>query len=50
MTKETSKPVVKTDAQNTAEIEHDNDDIFEEGEFVTLADGIEKETIKRDAR
>jgi hypothetical protein len=50
MTKETSKPVTKTDSQSNADIEHDNDDIFEEGEFVSLADGIEKETIRRDAR
>ncbi len=51
MTKEITKPVEKTDLQSTnAEIEQDNDDIFEEGEFVPLADGIEKETIKRDTR
>jgi hypothetical protein len=50
MTKETSKPAAKTDSQNSADIEHDNDDIFEEGEFVSLADGAEKETIRRDAR
>ena len=50
MTKETSKPAVKPDSQNTTEIEHDADDIFEEGEFVSLADVIEKETIRRDAR
>lgn len=50
MTKETSKPVVKSDSQNTTEIEHDHDDIFEEAEFVSLTDGIEKETIRRDAR
>lgn len=50
MTKETAKPAVKPDSQNSTEIEHDADDIFEEGEFVSLADGIEKETIRRDAR
>jgi hypothetical protein len=50
MTKETSKPAVKTDPQNRTEIEHDNDDSFEEGEFVPLADEAEKESIRRDAR
>jgi hypothetical protein len=50
MTKETTKPAVKPDPQGTTEIEHDADDIFEEAEFVSLADGIEKETIRRDAR
>jgi hypothetical protein len=50
VTKETSKPVAKTDSQSNTDIEHDADDAFEEGEFVTLVDGIEKETIKRDTR
>jgi hypothetical protein len=50
MTKETSKPIAKTDSQSSAEVEHDADDIFEESEFVPLVDGIEKETIKRDTR
>lgn len=51
MTKEISKPAVKSDPQSTSEIESDADDIFEEsGEFVALPDGIEKETIRRDAR
>jgi hypothetical protein len=50
MTKEISKPAVKSESQSTSEIESDADDIFEEGEFVALPDGIEKETIRRDAR
>jgi hypothetical protein len=51
MTKETAKPAaVKPDSENATEIEQDADDIFEEGEFVPLADSIEKETIRRDAR
>ncbi|MEQ1544370.1 hypothetical protein [Methyloglobulus sp.] len=50
MTKETSKSVAKTDSKSNTDIEHDADDAFEEGEFVTLVDGIEKETIKRDTR
>jgi hypothetical protein len=50
MTKETPKPAVKPDSQGATEIEHDADDVFEEGEFTALPDGIEKETIRRDAR
>jgi hypothetical protein len=50
MAKEPSKPAVKSDVQNPPDIEHDADELFEEGEFVALPDGIEKETIRRDAR
>jgi hypothetical protein len=50
MTKEASKPVAITDPQSNSESDHDNDDIFEEVEFVPLVDGIEKEIIKRDTR
>ena len=50
MKKETTKPIAKTDSQSNTEVEHDADDIFEEGEFVPPVDGIEKETIKRDTR
>jgi hypothetical protein len=50
MAKETSKPSSKSETQNTPEIEVDADDIFEDAEFVALPDGIEKETIRRDAR
>jgi hypothetical protein len=50
MTKETAKPIAKTDLQSDAEIDNDNDDNFEEGEFVPVADSVETETIKRDTR
>lgn len=50
MTKDTSIPVTKTDTPNSAEIEQDGDDIFEDSEFVPLADEADKETIRRDAR
>jgi len=46
MTKTSSKSVPK----NPAETDHDDDDLFDTGEFASLADGLEKETIKRDAR
>lgn len=50
MMKETDKPVVKSESQTTTEIESDSDDIFEDGEFAVLPDGMEKESIRRDAR
>ena len=50
MANETSKSTVKPEAQNTPESENDVDDIFEEGEFVSLAEETDKETIRRDAR
>ena len=50
MANEIPKPAVKPETQNTPEIESDADDVFEDGEFVSLADETEKETIRRDAR
>ncbi|MDP2903435.1 MAG: hypothetical protein Q8N96_10065 [Methylovulum sp.] len=51
MTKTSSKSANKTGIQSTdAETDHDDDDLFESSEYVTLAEGLEKETIKRDAR
>lgn len=48
MTKIPPKSVTKT---STAETDHpDDDDIFESSEFASLTEGLEKETIKRDAR
>jgi len=49
MTKTSSKAVGDANTTNP-EIEHDEDDLFEDSEYVALSDGIEKETIKRDAR
>lgn len=50
MTSETPKSPVKQETPNAPEIENDPDDIFEDGEFVPLADDTDKETIRRDAR
>ncbi|MDD5578485.1 MAG: hypothetical protein PHY16_04300 [Methylobacter sp.] len=50
MGKSSSKSVAKTGAQNNTESEQDDSDIFEDNEYTSLSDGIEKETIKRDAR
>lgn len=50
MMKETEKSAAKPETQNTAEIEGDADDVFEDSEFAALPEGLEKETIRRDAR
>jgi len=50
MTKIPTKSAPKAGAQSNPEIEHDDDDIFDSGEYVSLSDGLEEETIKRDAR
>lgn len=50
MAKTSSKSVAKTGTQNNTGTEQDDSDIFEENEYASLSDGIEKETIKRDAR
>jgi hypothetical protein len=50
MVNDTSKPAAKTEAPPPAEVENDVDDIFEDAEFVTLADDNDKETVRRDAR
>jgi hypothetical protein len=50
MTKDTTKPDVKPDSQTNTEIEHDSDEIFEDAEFAVLPDGVDNETIRRDAR
>ena len=51
MTKTSSKSATNQNPPSVAaEADNDDDDIFDGGEFSTLADGLEKETIKRDAR
>lgn len=50
MTNEAGKTATKTETQSSPEIESDADELFEDGEFTALPDGIEKETIRRDAR
>jgi len=44
-----TKASAKSTAKSQAEAEHD-DDIFDASEFVPLTEGLENETIKRDAR
>jgi len=51
MTKTSPKSATKAGAQSAvAEPDHDDDDLFDSGEYVSLSEGLEKETIKRDAR
>jgi hypothetical protein len=50
MNKTSPKTGAKTGVPNPAETEQDDEDIFEDSEFSSLTDGIENETIKRDAR
>jgi hypothetical protein len=50
MTKEAATPAVKPEPQSSTEIDHDHDDIFEEGEILAIPDSIEKESIRHDAR
>jgi hypothetical protein len=50
MTKPHSKPGPKAAAPAPDTTETDDDDIFEAAEYVSLPEGIEVETVKRDAR
>lgn len=50
MNKTSPKSGAKTGTPNTTATEQEDDDIFEDSEFSSLADGIDNETIKRDAR
>ena len=50
MTKTTPKSVTKTTVTQAVETDSDDDDIFEGGDYVSLPDSLEEETIKRDAR
>jgi len=50
MNKTSPKSGAKTGTPTTTAAEQEDDDIFEDSEFTSLADGIDNETIKRDAR
>lgn len=47
MTKNTSKPATKT---GPTAPDNDDDEIFDAGEFASLTENLETETVKRDAR
>ena len=50
MTKASSKSATKPSASSNPDTETDDDDIFEGGDFVSLTESIEEETVKRDSR
>ncbi len=50
MTKASSKPATKSGAATNSETDTDDDDIFEGGDFVSLSESLEEETVKRDSR
>ena len=50
MNKTTPKSVTKSSVNPAIETDHDDDDIFETGDYVALPEDLEEETIKRDAR
>ena len=50
MTKASSKPAAKSGAPNNPETDTDDDDIFECGDFISLSESLEEETVKRDSR
>lgn len=50
MAKAPNKTITKTETSNSTEIEHDDEEVFEVGDFPLSEGLIEEETIKRDAR
>ena len=50
MTRASSKSAAKPSAPKNPETDTDDDDIFEGGDFVSLAESIEEETVKKDSR
>ncbi len=50
MTKASSKPTTKPSVKNKPEVDTDDDDIFEGGDFISLTESIEEATVKRDSR
>jgi len=50
MNKTPAKSGTKAVTPSAPATEQDDDDIFEDGEITSLPEGIDKETVKRDAR
>lgn len=50
MTTDPPISTAKPEPKPTPDIESDADELFEDGEFVSLSDESEKENIRRDAR
>jgi hypothetical protein len=49
MTKVSSKSATKPSDPNNPETD-DDDDIFEGGDFISLSESLEEETVKKDSR
>ncbi|MFI3197483.1 MAG: hypothetical protein QX196_04085 [Methylococcaceae bacterium] len=50
MTKASSKSAAKPSAQKKQKTDTDDDDIFEGGDFISLTESVEEQTVKRDTR
>jgi hypothetical protein len=50
MSNETPKPEQKNDTPSSKELDADADEALEEGEYLTIPDSLDKESIRRDAR
>ena len=50
MNKTPAKSGTKAVTPSAPATDQDDDDIFEDGEITSLPEGIDKETVKRDAR
>jgi len=50
MTKASSKSAAKPSAQKKQKTDTDDDDIFEGGDFISLTENVEEQTVKRDTR
>ena len=50
MTKASSKSAAKPSAQKKQKADTDDDDIFEGGDFISLTESVEEQTVKRDTR
>ncbi len=50
MTKSSIKSTAKSSASKKQETDTDEDDIFEGGDFISLTESVEEQTVKRDTR
>ena len=50
MAKSSIKSTAKSSASKKQETDTDEDDIFEGGDFISLTESVEEQTVKRDTR
>ncbi|MEI6336891.1 MAG: hypothetical protein WCS87_20215 [Methylococcaceae bacterium] len=50
MTKASSKAAAKPSVPKKHKTDTDDDDIFEGGDFISLTESVEEQTVKRDTR